>query len=677
MKKYLLLSLVILMAMSACNNKKMKPVTENGLNQAWMDATCDPRQDFYQYATGGWQKLFPLPAEYGRYGSFDQLSENVQKQLKDLVDTLGVATYERGSVEQKISDLYKQVMDSVRLNAEGTTPLAKDLLAVKALRNKQEALSCMVEMNKRGSDPLFSLYVGADDMNSEMNILQTYQGGLGMGDRDYYLKDDARNRDIRVRYADHLIKMFTLAGYQPSEAKTASADVMALETRLAKASFSRVELRDPYKNYHKMSIRQLSEMAPEFDWTGYFEALGVHADSINVSQDGFIREAAKAFAETPMPALRNYLAWNLINGAADCLGDVMAEQNFEFYGRVMSGREQMQPRWKRAVGVLNGSLGEALGIAYVNKYFPPQAKERMLELVGNLQESLGERIDQLAWMSDETKARAHEKLASFRVKIGYPDKWKDYSSLQIDPKMSLYENMKQVGTFYFQDNISKIGQPVDRDEWLMRPQTVNAYYNPTTNEICFPAGILQPPFFFQGGDDAVNYGAIGVVIGHEMTHGFDDQGCQYDSRGNLSNWWTEDDARQFAERTDVLRKYFDNIEVLPGLHANGSLTLGENIADHGGLQVAYNALQKTPQAKQQVAIDGFTPAQRFFIAYAHVWAGNIREQEIVRRTNEDPHALGMWRVNGTLPHISAFAEAFNLQPGDAMYLPVEERVSIW
>ena len=677
MKKYLLLSLVLLITMSACNNKKMAPVTEDGLNRAWMDETADPRQDFYQYATGGWQKLFPLPAEYGRYAAFDQLGESVQKQLKELVDTLAVATYEAGSVEQKISDLYKQVMDSVRLNAEGVAPMAKDLAAINALRDKKEAMMCMVEMNKRANDPLFSLYVGADDMNSEMNILQTYQGGLGMGDRDYYLKEDARNKEIRARYAEHIVKMFCLAGYPKAAAQKASADVMALETRLAKASFSRVELRDPYKNYHKMSMQDLAQMAPEFDWAGYFEALGVKTDSINVSQDGFIREAAKAFAETPMPAMRNYLAWNLINGSADCLGDEMAEQNFDFYGRTMSGREQMQPRWKRAVNTLNGSLGEALGIAYVNKYFPPEAKERMLELVGNLQLSLGERIDQLTWMSDETKARAHEKLAAFRVKIGYPDKWKDYTSLEVDPSLPLYENMKQVGAFYFRDNIAKIGQPVDRDEWLMRPQTVNAYYNPTTNEICFPAGILQPPFFFKGGDDAVNYGAIGVVIGHEMTHGFDDQGCQYDSRGNLSNWWTEQDASQFAERTDVLRKYFDNIEVLPGVHANGSLTLGENIADHGGLQVAFNALQKTPQAKRQVSIDGFTPAQRFFIAYAHVWAGNIREQEIMRRTNEDPHALGEYRVNGTLPHINAFAEAFNLQPGDAMYLPVEERVSIW
>ncbi|MBO5976940.1 MAG: M13 family metallopeptidase, partial [Bacteroidales bacterium] len=642
-----------------------------------LDESVDPKQDFYQYANGGWMEKNPLPAEYARFGSFDMLAANVQKQLKELVDTLSLQSHEQGSAEQKIADLYRLKMDSLRLNQEGNAPIQPILKTIKALENKAQVIEMMAQLNQEGIWPFFAMYVSADDMNSSMNILHSYQAGIGMSDRDYYLKEDARSKSLRAKYQQFVAKMFVLAGYPEKTAKTAAKEIMQIETALAKAQFNRVELRDPYKNYHKMSLADLQQLAPEFDWQTYFKALGMPVNELNVSQDVFMKEMAKVFSNSSMAAIKYYLAWNVISDASSSLSDDFANLSFDFYGKTLSGRQEQSPRWKRAVSTLDNAVGQALGITYVNRYFPAAAKERMVELVANLQVSLGERIDQLAWMSDETKQKAHEKLAAFRVKIGYPDQWKDYSALQIDATKSLYDNLKAVARFNFEEEKAKVGKPVDRDEWLMTPQTVNAYYNPTTNEICFPAGILQPPFFFQEGDDAVNYGAIGVVIGHEMTHGFDDQGSRYDKDGNLSNWWTESDGKQFAERTKVLEEYFNHIEVAPGVMANGAFTLGENIADNGGLQVSYNAFKKTVQGKNNIAVDGVPADQRFFIAYAHVWANNIREQEILRRTAEDPHSLGRWRVNGTLPHVDAFVQAFGIQEGDAMYLPQAERASIW
>ena len=649
----------------------------DGLQFDYLDESVDPKQDFYQYANGGWMEKNPLPAEYARCGSFDMLAANVQKQLKELVDTLSLQSHEQGSAEQKIADLYRLKMDSLRLNQEGNAPIQPILKTIKALENKAQVIEMMAQLNQEGIWPFFAMYVSADDMNSSMNILHSYQAGIGMSDRDYYLKEDARSKSLRAKYQQFVAKMFVLAGYPEKTAKTAAKEIMQIETALAKAQFNRVELRDPYKNYHKMSLNDLQQLAPEFDWQTYFKALGMPVNELNVSQDVFMKEMAKVFSNSSMAAIKYYLAWNVISDASSSLSDDFANLSFDFYGKTLSGRQEQSPRWKRAVSTLDNAVGQALGITYVNRYFPAAAKERMVELVANLQVSLGERIDQLAWMSDETKQKAHEKLAAFRVKIGYPDQWKDYSALQIDATKSLYDNLKAVARFNFEEEKAKVGKPVDRDEWLMTPQTVNAYYNPTTNEICFPAGILQPPFFFQEGDDAVNYGAIGVVIGHEMTHGFDDQGSRYDKDGNLSNWWTESDGKQFAERTKVLEEYFNHIEVAPGVMANGAFTLGENIADNGGLQVSYNAFKKTVQGKNNIAVDGVPADQRFFIAYAHVWANNIREQEILRRTAEDPHSLGRWRVNGTLPHVDAFVQAFGIQEGDAMYLPQAERASIW
>ncbi|MBO5818557.1 MAG: M13 family metallopeptidase [Bacteroidales bacterium] len=675
MKKVLTICMIAF-ALASCN-EKMAPVMVDGLQFDYLDESVDPKQDFYQYANGGWMEKNPLPAEYARFGSFDMLAANVQKQLKELVDTLSLQSHEQGSAEQKIADLYRLKMDSLRLNQEGNAPIQPILKTIKALENKAQVIEMMAQLNQEGIWPFFAMYVSADDMNSSMNILHSYQAGIGMSDRDYYLKEDARSKSLRAKYQQFVAKMFVLAGYPEKTAKTAAKEIMQIETALAKAQFNRVELRDPYKNYHKMSLNDLQQLAPEFDWQSYFKALGMPVNELNVSQDVFMKEMAKVFSNSSMAAIKYYLAWNVISDASSSLSDDFANLSFDFYGKTLSGRQEQSPRWKRAVSTLDNAVGQALGITYVNRYFPAAAKERMVELVANLQVSLGERIDQLAWMSDETKQKAHEKLAAFRVKIGYPDQWKDYSALQIDATKSLYDNLKAVARFNFEEEKAKVGKPVDRDEWLMTPQTVNAYYNPTTNEICFPAGILQPPFFFQEGDDAVNYGAIGVVIGHEMTHGFDDQGSRYDKDGNLSNWWTESDGKQFAERTKVLEEYFNHIEVAPGVMANGAFTLGENIADNGGLQVSYNAFKKTVQGKNNIAVDGVPADQRFFIAYAHVWANNIREQEILRRTAEDPHSLGRWRVNGTLPHVDAFVQAFGIQEGDAMYLPQAERASIW
>ncbi|MCK9300733.1 MAG: M13 family metallopeptidase [Bacteroidales bacterium] len=675
MKKVVFTLIITGLCMSSCIDKKTSGVP--GIDLTDLDTTMSPAQDFYQYACGGWIEKNPLPAEYARYGSFDQLAENTQKQLRELVLELEGSTHPEGSVAQKMALLYHTAMDSTKLNAEGAEPIRKDLEQIQTLENKEALTTHLASMQKRGVFPFFVLYVGADDMNASMNLLHTYQSGLGMGEREYYLSQDERKKELRLNYLQHVEKMFALAGYTSTEAKKAASDVMAIENRLAAASLSQEELRDPYKNYHKMSLEELSKLAPQMDWKLYFESLGnKEIKELNVAQEKFISEVAAIIKETELDVLKNYLSWNLINSAANFLSDELALQNFDFYGRTLSGSEEMRARWKRALGVINGSLGEALGQLYVEKYFPPQAKERMLKLVDNLQLSLGERINSLEWMSEETKEKALEKLSTFHVKIGYPDKWKDYSSLEVKED-SYWENVCRASLFAFNEGMHKVGKPVDKEEWLMNPQTVNAYYNPTTNEICFPAGILQPPFFNMNADDAVNYGAIGVVIGHEMTHGFDDQGRQYDKEGNLSNWWKSEDAENFAARTAVLENYFNQIEVAPGTYANGKFTLGENIADHGGLQVSFNAYTKTEEYKLNNNIDGLTPAQRFFIAYAHVWANNIREQEILRRTAEDPHSLGYWRVNGALPHIDAFVEAFKLKEGDAMYLPKEQRASIW
>lgn len=677
MKQLLILPLVAGVLVTGC---APKPGAEKNLaiDPSNMDTTVACGEDFYEYACGGWIKKNPLKPEYARYGSFDVLAENNQKQMRELIDELEKAENEPGSVAQKVGDLYKMGLDSVRLNKEGVSPISEALKNIASLDDKAAFASLVAQMHKEGSSPFFQLYVGADEKNSSMNIVNLYQGGMSMGDRDYYLSEDSANVKIRDAYKKYINKLFTLAGYSAEKAVAAEKNVMNIETALAKVAFSREETRNPLKNYNKMSMTDFLKQMNGFDWKSYFSALGLDSlNEINPNQLPFIKGMDALVGGLTSEEIRDYLIFKQINTASSYLSDDFVQARFDFYGKVLSGQQELKPRWKRSLSVTDGALGEALGEMYVAKYFPPEAKERMLKLVENLRISLGEHIDSLEWMSAETKAKAKEKLAAFYVKIGYPDKWRDYSGLTIDPKKSYWDNVREAAIFESDYMLSDVNKPVDKTRWLMSPQTVNAYYNPTTNEICFPAGILQPPFFYMDADDAVNYGGIGVVIGHEMTHGFDDQGRQYDKDGNLKDWWTAEDAKQFNLRADKLADQYSSIIVLDTVHANGRFTLGENIADHGGLRVSYTAFKNATKGQDLKPIDGFTPDQRFYLAYAGLWAQNIRDEEILRLTKIDPHSLGKWRVNAALRNLESFFQAFGITEKDPMYMKPEDRVTIW
>lgn len=677
MKQLLILPLVAGALATGC---APKPGTEKSLaiDPSNMDTTVACGDDFYEYACGGWIKKNPLKPEYARYGSFDVLAENNQKQMRELIDELEKAENEPGSVAQKVGDLYKMGLDSVRLNKEGVSPISEALKNIASLDDKAAFASLVAQMHKEGSSPFFQLYVGADEKNSSMNIVNLYQSGMSMGDRDYYLSEDSANVKIRDAYKKYINELFTLAGYSAEKAAVAEKNVMNIETALAKVAFSREETRNPLKNYNKMPMSDFLKQMNGFDWKSYFSALGLDSlNEINPNQLPFIKGMDALVGGLTSEEIRDYLIFKQINTASSYLSDDFVQARFDFYGKVLSGQQELKPRWKRSLSVTDGALGEALGEMYVAKYFPPEAKERMLKLVENLRISLGEHIDSLEWMSAETKAKAKEKLAAFYVKIGYPDKWRDYSGLTIDPKKSYWDNVREAAIFESDYMLSDVNKPVDKTRWLMSPQTVNAYYNPTTNEICFPAGILQPPFFYMDADDAVNYGGIGVVIGHEMTHGFDDQGRQYDKDGNLKDWWTVEDAKQFNLRADKLADQYSSIIVLDTVHANGRFTLGENIADHGGLRVSYTAFKNATKGQDLEPIDGFTPDQRFYLAYAGLWAQNIRDEEILRLTKIDPHSLGKWRVNAALRNLESFFQAFGITEKDPMYMKPEDRVTIW
>ena len=665
--------------MASCQNNQPKTPAIDLSN---FDLSVAPNADFYQYATGGWQKNNPLKPEFSRYGSFDVLRENNEKRINALFQEMTKLEAAPGSVEQKISDLYKMGLDSVRLNAEGAAPLAADLQLVEGLADRSQLPEVLAKIHMALANPFFGIGVMADLMDSNVNTLYVGQSGISMGDRDYYV--DPENAPIKEAYKNYLVRIFTLAGYDEAAAAQAAADALEVEDSLAEVFFSNVEQRDIPAQYNPMTRAEFAKAYDAIDWDVYFAGMGLpDADRMIVQHKRVMERVNEMFKSLPLDKIRHYLAAQIINGGASSLSDDFQTASFEFYGRTMSGQQEQKPRWKRAMSVPNGLLGEAVGEMYVAKYFPEKDKQRMMELVKNLQTSLSQHIAALDWMSDATKAKAQEKLSSFTVKIGYPDKWKDYSTLTIDPAKSYYENLRDASVWATKDNLEKYGKPVDREEWGMTPQTVNAYYNPTTNEICFPAAILQPPFYNPDADDAVNYGAIGVVIGHEMTHGFDDQGRQFDKDGNMNNWWTDEDAAAFQAKTDILVKQFGAIEVLPAkgdqpaLHANGALCLGENIADQGGLRVAYTAYRNSLEGKEAPApIDGFTDAQRFYLAYATLWAQNIRDEEIARLTKLDVHSLGKWRVNATLRNIQDFYDAFGITDG-AMFMPEEERVIIW
>ena len=676
-KNYVAVAALALAMMTSCAGQKEAKST-SGIDLANMDTTVAAGTDFFRYACGGWNEAHPLTAEYSRYGTFDLLFDNSQKQLRELIEGLAAQKNNpAGSAAQKIGDLYNMAMDSVTLNKQGAEPVKAMLGKIAALKDKSEIIPMMTEMAHAGIGTYFHSYVYADPKNSSLNIFQMGQGGINLGEKEYYLDNDSITQNIREQYKVYIGKLFQLAGFTEAEAQQKVADVMEIETAIAKASRSATELRDPEANYHKMSFDELKKTISGIDWDAYVKGLGIQAPAeLNVEQVEPIQEVARLMNTLPVSKHVSYLEYNLLDAAASCLSDDFVAARFDFYGKVLSGRQVNQPRWKRAVNSVNGMLGELVGEMYVEKYFPAAAKERMVKLVKNLQTALGERINAQEWMSDSTKVKAQEKLAAFHVKVGYPDKWKDYSKLDIK-KDSYWANVCRASEWSFNDMYSRLGKPVDKDEWLMTPQTVNAYYNPSTNEICFPAAILQPPFFNMEADDAANYGAIGVVIGHEMTHGFDDQGRQFDKNGNLTDWWAPGDADRFKARAQVMVDFFNNIEVLPGLHANGELTLGENLADHGGLNVAYLAFQNATKDAPLGVVDGFTPEQRFFLAYATLWAGNIRDEQIRVYTKSDPHSLGKWRVNGALPHIQAWYDAFHITPSDPLYVAPEKRVNVW
>ena len=672
MKKILFSLAAIMLMTTACTTKQQT----TGIDLANLDTTAVPQNDFYQFACGGWMAANPLTPEYARFGSFDKLGLTNLEQVNGLIQELAAKKHAAGSVEQKIGDLYNLAMDTARRNLEGVEAVRKTLDEIEGIGSRDQLSEVL---GKAMDYQLWAMYVDADAMNSSMNILNEYQAGFALGEKEYYLDNDEQTTNIRNAYVAYVEKLFGLFGFD--NAAERAQTVLRLETRLATAAYSNVELRDPQANYNKMTLAELQDLVPQVDWKTYFAALGITIDSLSVGQIPHLQEAGRMLDEEPLEDLKTLFAWQVIDGAAGCLTDEIYQASFDFYGKVLSGREEPSPLWKRAVGIVNGTLGEAVGQMYVKKYFPEENKERMLALVHNLQKALGIRIQNLTWMSDETKQKALEKLNAITIKIGYPDTWRDYSKLDINADDTYYANIKRAAKFEQEYSLSYLGKPVDKAKWYMTPQTVNAYYNPSSNEICFPAGILQYPFFDMSADDAFNYGAIGVVIGHEMTHGFDDQGSQFDKEGNMVDWWTAEDKAAFQARTKVMEEAFNRIEVAPGVHANGAFTLGENIADHGGLQVAYLAFclneEAKPEAERLQTRDGFTPAQRFFLAYANVWAGNIRPEEILNRTKSDPHSLGRWRVNGALPQINAWYEAWNVTEESPLYVAPENRVSIW
>jgi putative endopeptidase len=665
------LALIPMMTMNA------EGLDRKGVDRANLDESVAPGEDFYQYACGGWMKANPLQPQYSRFGTFDQLGENNREQLKELVQNLNEQHPAMGTVAQKVNDLYRQGLDSVKLNKDGAEPLKADLAKIAAAK-RADFIDLIVWLHNGISNAFFGSGVGADMKNSTKNVVYLDQSGYSLGDRDYYIENDANTVKIRTAYVKYLEKMFTLCGYKASAAKSAAKNVMKIETALAKAAMPREKLRDVKSQYNPYTVAQLKKAYPNIEWDRYLAGLGLSkADTLIVGQPTFFTVADGLMKSLSDKEIKDYLAFKYIRSAATSLSDDFMEATFDMFGRTIQGTKEMQPRWKRALSVPNGILGEAVGQLYVEKYFPASSKEKMLKLVNNLKKALAEHIAGLTWMSEKTKVNALVKLNSFTVKIGYPDKWRDYSGMNIDPKASYWENIKNADLFQARYEYSQLGKPVDKDKWGMTPQTVNAYYNPGTNEICFPAGILQKPYFDPNADDAANYGAIGVVIGHEMTHGFDDEGRQFDQNGNMTDWWTKEDAAQFKTLTDKLADQYSAIKVLGETHANGRYTLGENIADHGGLRVAYTAFKKTAQGQSNEKIDGFTPDQRFYLSFANVWAGNITDQEILHRTKIDPHSLGKWRVDAALRNLEPFFEAFNIKAGDKMYLAPADRVTIW
>ena len=669
MKKGIILMMSML-AFAACAPKTGAPA----LDLTDLDTTASPKVDFYQYATGGWQQKNPLRPEFSRYGSFDAIRERTQENLNALFESMTTLEAKPGTIDQKISDLYKMALDSTTRNQLGAQPIQPYIAQIRDVKTKEELSTLLGQMNLYGEGGLMGFGVEADLANSEVQVLYLGQGGLGMGDRDYYLK--AENKELYEGYKAYLVKVMELAGLEDARA-LAEKDLL-VENEMASIFWSREQNRDMQAIYNPMSTQEMIARWPNLNLGLMFEAAGIPAqEKVIVQQPSYFDGLNNLYKNLPLEYFKSYFLAQFVSGQAGSLSDDFYTAQWEFFSHQMAGAKEQQPRWKRAMSVPNGILGEAVGEMYVNRYFPESSKQKMVTLVENLRTALGEHIDALEWMSDTTKARAREKLAAFTVKIGYPDKWKDYSSLEINPANTYYENLRNASAWYVKDNLDKLGKPTDKTEWGMTPQTVNAYYNPTTNEICFPAAILQKPFFDPDADDPVNYGGIGVVIGHEMSHGFDDQGSMFDANGNMVNWWTAEDKAKFDALGDKLVAQFDEVEILPGVHANGRYTLGENIGDHGGLSIAFTAMENATAGKKDPMIDGFNRAQRFYLSYGAIWAQNITDQEKARLTNLDPHSLAVNRVNVSVRNFQTFFDAWDIHEGDPMFRPEEERVHIW
>ena len=649
----------------------------SGINRADMDESVKPGDDFFQYAGGGWMKANPLSPQYSSYGVFNDLAEKNRLQLQELFDNLQKEQHAFGTVGQKVKDLYNMAMDSIRLNREGAQPIQADLAEVQTFK-KENLTETLAKMHLALANPFFGIGVEGDLANSSMNVVYMSAGTSGLPDRDYYLNTDPDSKKLQEAYRNTLQKLFVLAGFKEKDAKRAVKTVYDMEYKFAEASMTRAEQRDYTKLYNIRTVEQLQQDYPAINWRQYFDLMGLKELKQVILTEPKVMAVANEFMTTMKDqAFKDYFSNEIITGSAGYLSDEIAETSFDFFGRMLTGQQERQPRWKRAQGYPNSLLGEAVGQLYVEKFFPEESKQKMMKLITNLRKSLAQHIATLDWMSPETKINALVKLNAFTVKIGYPDKWRDYSGLVIDPQKSLYENIKAASIYETRRNLDKCDKPVDREEWGMTPQTVNAYYNPLNNEICFPAAILQAPFFDPNASDAVNYGAIGVVIGHEMTHGFDDQGSTFDADGNMANWWKEEDSEKFHASAEKLAAQFDQIIAVGEEHANGHLTLGENIADQGGLRIAYDAFKKTDEGQSDEVIDGFTPDQRFYLSYGRIWAENITDEAAYQQTKTDPHSLGKWRVNATLRNIDTFFNAFGVKAGDKMWLDPADRAIIW
>jgi predicted metalloendopeptidase len=681
-KRYLLstltLSLLSAFAGAADHAHPAAAGTASGIETQYIDQGVRVQDDFFGHLNGKWLKTTEIPSDRSSWGTFMKLRDDTQEQIRVIVEADQKKPNKKaGSDEQKIGDLYSSFMDEKKLETLGYKPLAGELQRIRALKDKHGVPALVAHLSQIGIATPYGIGVAQDAKESTRYATYIRQGGLGMPDRDYYLKlDDKRMAGIRAKYEQHIANILALAGDKDAAAKAKA--ILAFETELAQVQWNRVELRDPNKSYNKMSVDELAKLAPDYDWKAALAAAGVgnKASYVIVGQPSYVSGFNQVLAKTDLDTVKAYFQWQLLREYAPYLSKAFVDENFDFYGKTLTGVTQNRPRWKIGVSTVEGALGEALGREYVAQYFPPERKARMEELVKNVLAAYRESINNLDWMGPETKKEAQAKLAKFNPKIGYPNKWRDYSKLAIK-KDDLVGNVMRTATFAYNRNINKLGKPIDREEWGMTPQTINAYYNSRLNEIVFPAAILQPPFFNAQADDAVNYGAIGAVIGHEIGHGFDDKGSQSDGEGNLRNWWTKEDEARFKAKTDMLVKQYDAFEPVPGYHVNGSLTLGENIGDNSGLAIAYKAYKISLHGQPAPVIDGLTGDQRFFMGFGQVWRSKMRDEAQINQVKTDPHSPGQFRANGTLRNQAAFYEAFGVKEGDKMYLKPEDRVTIW